>query len=162
MTKIENMKKINLLIITLLLTAGATAQQYVIDYIYDDAGNREERIRREIIIPEQQQNTTKKTQEEIDTELAKIEDEFDFDAFAEGQIKVFPNPVQGELKINLVNMSDVLGAEAKLYNIAGNLLETQILNNNYSSIDMNNHPQGIYILRLSKNNEFKEYKIVKK
>jgi hypothetical protein len=156
------MKKINLLILMLLLTTGITAQTYVIDYFYDDAGNREERIRREITIPPEPVQAADVTEEELEEQLAKIETEFSFDQLAEGQIKVFPNPVHGELKINLVNMPDVLGAEAKLYSLKGNLLETQMLSNNYSSFNMKNYAPGTYILRISKNKDYKEYKIVKK
>ena len=158
---LKNMKTINLLI--LIFFTGITLNAQTVSFGYDDAGNR---VSRTIIPLEQQptteQDTTEVSDADLAEELSETEKKFGFESLGEGQIKVFPNPTKGELKIRLENISNIEGTVIYLYNTSGRMLESKKLNNSYSAFDMSPYSPGIYILRITKNNESKEYKIVKK
>jgi len=162
------MKKINLLILMLLLIAGETysqeTQRVGVVFEYDNAGNRVTRRDSVIVIEDPQtanenNGTTETTTEE---QLAEIEKNFGFEELGDANIKVYPNPVKSTLMVRLENINNVEGIELQLYNTAGNLLQTKKLSTNYSEFNMNSFSSGVYILRVNRMDEMLKYKIIKK
>jgi hypothetical protein len=132
-----------------------------IHFEYDAAGNRESRT---IILNQlkSEKDTTILSEAQLKEELAKIESQFNSEKLAEGTIKIFPNPTEGELRIKLENISNTEGINLQLYSPTGSLLQSKQIDSNYTEFDMLSYSPGIYILRISRLDEKLEYKIIKK
>ena len=78
----------------------------------------------------------------------------------ETDFEVFPNPVTDQL--NLIISDNQIGNRATIYSILGQELNSRILNNKQSIIDVSAFPQGIYFIQIVKGNEKKTYKFIKK
>lgn len=73
---------------------------------------------------------------------------------------VFPNPSNGQFYVSVVTESQrVQGA---LYDIAGRMVYSTVLQPGVNTLDIQNLPSGYYILRLNDGMEFVTKKIVKK
>lgn len=147
----------------LLISSGALNAQRIVKFTYDDAGNRETRTI--IELPQglkSVQDTTVVNSEVIAKELDKIEQQFNFEKLADGQIKVFPNPVEGALMVRLENLSNIKGTSLQLFNSSGSLIQSKQLSTNYTEFNMQEYSPGIYILRILRQDEKLEYKIIKK
>jgi hypothetical protein len=157
------MKK-TLLLITFTLSTLLIYSQ-AIEYSYDAFGNR---IKRTIVTLTKSERDTSSlagtaiTEKLAKTaELAKIEEQFNFEKLAEGKIKIFPNPTQGALMIRIENIANLEGINLQLFNLNGTLLQSRQVNSTNSDFNMQDYASGIYILRVSRQKEKKEYKIVK-
>ncbi len=143
----------------------------MMNFTYDDAGNRTHRT---LVLdppptPQQQQDTTDRTDSnsdvvETEEDLSEIEKNFGFEKLGEANIKVYPNPVQGALMVRLENINNVEGTSLQLYNTTGNLLQTQQMSTNYAEFNMQNFAPGLYILRIIRKdeNDKLEFKVIKK
>ncbi len=152
------MKKILLLFAFALLVYYSNAQ--TIQFDYDNAGNR---INRAYITLPSPVRDTSTVSENLKTEdLSKIEAKFEFEKLTEGKIKIFPNPTEGDLMVRLENIANPNDISLQLYNSSGSLMQTQNLNSDYSAFDMKSLSPGIYILRIIRQDEKLEYKIIKK
>lgn len=149
------MKKTLLFITFTLFSLLALAQS--VQYEYDAAGNR---VKRTIITLKSAKNAsypdTVKTQEQ-----SKIEEQFKFEKLAEGKIKIFPNPTKGALMIKLENIANLEGINLQLFNLNGTLLQSKQVNSSNSDFNMQDYAPGTYILRVSRQEEKLEYKIIK-
>lgn len=65
---------------------------------------------------------------------------------ARSSIKIFPNPFQNYIRVNLQGGSSL---ECLIFSIKGNLLMATHLNDQASQIDLNNLTPGMYIVRLT-------------
>ncbi|MBE9485079.1 MAG: T9SS type A sorting domain-containing protein, partial [Bacteroidetes bacterium] len=67
----------------------------------------------------------------------------------EDMISVYPNPTQGSFVLEL-GQSDFDGAQLKIINARGELVYQQIIKKATEkiSVDISDHPAGIYMLRL--------------
>jgi hypothetical protein len=152
------MKKTLLLITFALFTLSIYSQ--AIKFEYDDAGNRKHRTY--ITLDKSTKDTSQLTDSTIAERLSKIEAQFKYEKLADGQIKVFPNPTDEDLKIRLENISNTEGILLQLYSSTGSLLQSKTIDSDYSEFDMLSYSPGIYILRVSRQEEKLEYKIIKK
>ncbi len=157
------MKKTLLLIAFTLSTLLIYSQ--AVQYSYDAFGNR---IKRTIVTLTKSERDTSSlagtaiTEKLAKTEeLAKIEEQFNFEKLAEGKIKIFPNPTQGALMIRIENIANLEGINLQLFNLNGTLLQSRQVNSTNFDFNMQAYASGIYILRVSRQKEKKEYKIVK-
>jgi hypothetical protein len=152
------MKKTLLLICFILFTLSIYSQ--TIKFEYDNSGNRVHRTF--IPLEKSARDTSQLADSTIAEQLSKIEAQFKYEKLAEGQIKVFPNPTDGDLKIRLENISNTEGINMQLYSSTGSLLQSKMIDSDYSEFDMLSYSPGIYILRISRLDEKLEYKIIKK
>ncbi len=139
-------------------------QNNYIKFSYDAAGNRTKRELKTIVIPslKSAKDTSQFVEAEVKEDLPKVEEKFDFDKLAEGKVKVFPNPTEGDLMVRLENISDPSEITIQLYNSSGGIIKTQKSNSTYFEFDMKSCPSGIYLLNIASKNEKLEYKIIKK
>ncbi|MDR0988107.1 MAG: T9SS type A sorting domain-containing protein [Prevotellaceae bacterium] len=131
----------------LLFYIGATdvcAQR--VEYCYDDAGNRT--VRKEITLE------TRSNAGDADESLYE-------DALAEMQIRIYPNPTKGMLRVDISGMEDLTGARIALYNLSGALLQqyTEVASSNV--IDMSSRPAGVYVMRITYGECITNWKIIK-
>lgn len=78
----------------------------------------------------------------------------------ESKIALFPNPVSD--KLTLINSTNSIGSKVTIYSILGQELESKILDEKETYIDVSNYKNGIYIVQLNGLNGIKTYKFIKK
>lgn len=76
----------------------------------------------------------------------------------ENEIIVYPNPSSGIFTIEIENLEN---AVVEIYNISGQLVKHQMLKNNYEIIDINQQPNGLYLVKISSNKQVITKRIVK-
>lgn len=76
------------------------------------------------------------------------------------QMKVFPNPVTQYLTIGLEEEADNI--EYAIYNLSGQLMSSRKIVNTTTKVDLTSIIDGVYIMRIVKNNTLlKSFKIIK-
>jgi hypothetical protein len=77
-------------------------------------------------------------------------------------IQVFPIPTIDKIKLNIKDI-DLTDFNYSLFNINGQLISKSSITLTESTIDMQNLPSGIYLLKISRSNfEIKKFNIIKK
>lgn len=125
-----------------------------IHYDYDESGNRVERY---IVLSKGNSSgddTSKKYEENIKSE------EF-ADKLEELTIRIYPNPTQGQLSVDVTGLGPDETVDYQLFSQTGLLLGTNRKNGFHFTVDMEGYPGGIYILRLTINGKISQWKILK-
>jgi hypothetical protein len=133
---------------TYCAVAGINAQSSV-SYGYDAAGNRISRT----IVFSQLRNAVLETQEEtpVYSEVLK-----------ELEIRIYPNPTDGLLKVEILNMEEKQSATVSLYSLSGKLILSRDRISGSTELDISSHATGTYILRIFAGESRTEWKIIKK
>ncbi len=132
-------------IITSLVNYSAESQS--VEYHYDLAGNR---ISRTIINLPSNVNKQK-----LDTVM--------FSIFSSNtQIRVYPNPTLGDVRVNIPKVDSEDDYMLNLYNAKGVLLQSLEVKSGENSVQMREYQPGWYFLRLILADQIKEFKIIKK
>ncbi len=76
-------------------------------------------------------------------------------------IRIHPNPTQGELAIEIPDYEDNETLVFQLYDMNGRLLFNTEKTGSYINLDLSNYNNGIYILRLNRNGKDSTWRIVK-
>lgn len=79
------------------------------------------------------------------------------EAFANFDFKVYPNPTTDVLNVSAANNI----SKIELYNIVGQKVRTQVVDDTQSSINVSDLQNGIYMMEVTIENAKKAYKIVK-
>lgn len=84
------------------------------------------------------------------------------DSLASTIISIYPNPTEGDLKIDIAGVSDFESSGLILYDMAGKVVKniTQLSESN--ELDITGYANGIYIMVIKINEESTTWKIVKK
>ena len=136
-----------LLVATLFLTQVALAQNKVY-FRYDGSGNRE---LRSITLPTK--SATLSSGVEIEPEV--IESNLE-----NMQILVYPNPTTGQLRIDIMNLSEV-EINLGIYDSRGRLLLSKKAKVADNVMDLSSYPSGLYILVIKATEDKREWKIIK-
>jgi YD repeat-containing protein len=135
----------NLLLGLLLCTAISLPAQTV-TYQYDNAGNRIARVI----------NLSSSAELRSSEETTALED-----IIAEQSIKIYPNPTQGMLAVEIVHFNKDLQTDFLLTDLSGKSIDRQRAASGYLTFNLSNRPSGIYLLRMSINGETTTWKIIK-
>ena len=128
------------------IKAGISQNTY--EYTYDNSGNR---LTRQIIyLKSAQTNDKSEKVEKTATVLGN-------NTF----VSIYPNPTSGMLKLNIGEHFRDQSGSYVLMNSTGTIIESKHNLNVLETIDLSALPQGIYILRLTVDDETAEWKIVK-
>lgn len=122
------------------------AQQYKTDYDYDFSGNI---VSRKTI----QLSATRSVIDSLPTTRA-------FEDIAT-HIKIYPNPTKGFLKIEISDYTIKEDITILVYDLAGRLLINNKTIDSLIDLDLSPYQNGTYILRLIRNEEKSEWKIIK-
>ena len=122
-----------------------------IQYGYDAAGNRISRT----IIMDQSQNA-KKTEPEQEPENHPA-----IDVSLGNTIKIYPNPTQGKLKIEISDFQEEQKASYILFSSGGKTVINNTSFNGAEELDLSSYPSETYILRLIVDGKNSEWKIIK-
>ncbi|MDR2474803.1 MAG: T9SS type A sorting domain-containing protein [Bacteroidales bacterium] len=133
-------KKLILISIVLLTVISLQAQS--VTYWYDSAGNRIER------------RTTATLRSSSETTSLE-------DAVILPEIKIYPNPTRGLMYIEVGDFDSGQQVDLLLTDVSGKIIFRQKAASSIVEIDLNGHPQGIYLLRVQREGEVSSYKIIK-
>ena len=139
------------LIVILCITAFQNlifAQEIV--YAYDASGNR---IERSIVFPPR----ISKPEATNETKNDKIV----YDSFTDASIKIFPNPTQGIIQIEISNSRSSATIDVSLYDLTGKQVFSQKEVSATATIDISELGKGNYLMRLQQGSQTREWKIVK-
>ena len=117
-----------------------------IRYDYDGAGNRLTRV---IVMSP---NRIAKS--------ASI-DEFLSDSLSERNIRIYPNPTQGLLRIRIDQLSEEDICSIRLFSLSGQQILVMPLQDTDTELNISDQSNGIYILQSLLNGEASSWKIIK-
>jgi hypothetical protein len=132
----------------LLFSCHSLFSQNRITFGYDKAGNRVSRVISML---------KSDAAEEMEAPTAIYSE-----VLEELEIKIYPNPTDGILFIELLNLPDNVLADMALYGLSGSLLDRKRDVNFSTEFNITNQPAGIYILRIIAGDKQTEWKIIKK
>ena len=139
-------KTITILAMLMLLQVSVSAQN--IHFQYDASGNRVKRWISQPIAPPQNNpsaNNNTAIADDVNS-LISSNTSTSLSSQSEGDIKVFPNPVQDKLNVQFTGSADAEGCSLQIYDGAGKLFsrEAELKNNN--EINMQQAKTGTYFL----------------
>ena len=139
-------KTITILAMLMLLQVSVSAQN--IHFQYDAPGNRVKRWISQPIAPPQNNpsaNNNTVISDDVNS-LISSNTSTSLSKLTEGDIKVFPNPVQDKLNVQFTGSADAEGCSLQIYDGAGKLFsrEAELKNNN--EINMQQAKTGTYFL----------------
>lgn len=140
------LKKIQAFLAFYLLLSGTVFSQQIVNFTYDDSGNRTDRY----ITIERVTESDSLKQQEIK----------ELDYLAEENIKVYPNPTYGKINIEF-SVTPETPAFLTLSDQSGRFVESYEIQNASSQIDLSTYGRGVYFLRIAVKGEKLLYKIIK-
>jgi hypothetical protein len=144
----KNEIKVLLFIFTFFATTGLFAQG--VNYQYDNAGNRTARV-----INMQSSSPMNSSQET--TETLSLDD-----LVSNQKIKIYPNPTEGLLAVEIIDFTEQIKAEIQITDMSGRTINRKKIETGYTSFDLSNQSPGLYLLRIQINGESVTWKIIKK
>ncbi|MFV0268914.1 MAG: T9SS type A sorting domain-containing protein [Draconibacterium sp.] len=119
-----------------------------VSYYYDDAGNRIERV---ISL-----KSAKITSDQSSQNQDLVED-----IFLEHEIKIYPNPTEGKLSVNIENAQKLEGGEVIITGINGEVLIQKKITTSLMHFDLSGKSAGLYLMKIRFNGELTTWKIIK-
>lgn len=141
-------KEMMLTICLLLFSCIAYSQNF--SYDYDANGNR---IIRETIVLSTKMAHSENPNDSIDEPIQKV--------IEKDNIKIYPNPTQGNLKVELNTSVSIDKIQIDIINIKGQLVYNTKEKLDSYIINLTSEPKGAYILIMQVNDKKYEWKIIK-
>lgn len=141
------MRKYYALILLSMLAVFACVDTYAqrIEYSYDASGNRISR-KKEIVLTKSAESPATVFSEEL----------------AERTIKIYPNPTEGHLKVEITDFDQCEAVSLSLYNIQGQVVLKRRMESSVCDLDISGRPNGLYVLQINIDGENTSWKIIKK
>lgn len=135
------------LILLAMLAVFSCTDSYAqrIEYSYDASGNRISR-KKEIVL----------------TKSAVIPATIFTEELAERTIKIYPNPTEGHLKVEISDFDKCQSVSLSIYNIQGQLVLKRRMESSVCDLDISGRPNGLYVLQINIDGENTSWKIIKK
>ncbi|MCL2649392.1 MAG: T9SS type A sorting domain-containing protein [Candidatus Azobacteroides sp.] len=124
--------------------------QNTVSYGYDYAGNR---VSRTIIM-----NSNSLKSAPAPTEEPAVYTEM----LSEIRLNIYPNPTDGLLKVEILNLPENHTAHIMLYNLSGQVIVTHRKVDGFAEIDISREPVGTYLMKVIAGEYHTEWKIIKK
>lgn len=119
-----------------------------VSFSYDSTGNR---VKREILIEKQSAPSRDISNPEYFSEM-----------LAEKEIRIYPNPTEGLLKIEIKGYEDSDECSLSIFNMSGQQLQNMDVRNPLTEIDITSQSNGMYIFLIVLNGEESSWKIIKR
>ncbi|MDM8160145.1 T9SS type A sorting domain-containing protein [Labilibaculum sp. K2S] len=146
---------ITTLVVILLFTTIGLCQN-TINFAYDAAGNR---VSRTINL-----SNTKSGINGGDTEEFTFEKSEDFftEVLAEKEIKIYPNPTRGQLRVDIMGYEDLdNNSSIQVFTTGGALLYKSNTPSQTNDINLSDKPAGLYLMVITIGSEKSTWKIIK-
>lgn len=137
------MKRVNVFLFFVIFSLSLSAQKKVM-YAYDAAGNR---IKKEILFEQSQSKS----------QVVAYSDMLD-----EKEIKIYPNPTEGELRVEIFNELKKTEGIVTVHGNNGAMIYTTPIINGSASLDISSCPNGLYILHVKIGDSVSSWKIIKR
>lgn len=137
------MKRVNVFLFFVIFSLSLSAQKKVM-YAYDAAGNR---IKKEILFEQSQSKS----------QIVAYSDMLD-----EKEIKIYPNPTEGELRVEIFNELKKTEGIVTVHGNNGAMIYTTPIINGSASLDISSCPNGLYILHVKIGDSVSSWKIIKR
>ena len=76
-------------------------------------------------------------------------------------IRIYPNPTQGLLKVDIENLLKGETATISIYDMSGKQIVSKEASSFSTEMDITGHPEGVYILRIVIGDYHSEWKVIK-
>ncbi|WP_461634293.1 T9SS type A sorting domain-containing protein [Labilibaculum euxinus] len=142
-------------LLVLFFTICGMSQNNV-SFAYDSAGNR---VSRTINL-----SSTKSGINGGDTEEFTFEKNEDFftEVLAEKEIKIYPNPTRGQLRVDILGYEDLdNNSSIQVFTTGGVLLYKSNTPSQTNNINLSDKPAGLYLMVITIGSEKSTWKIVK-
>ena len=127
--------------------------QNAIRFAYDALGNR---VKREIVL--QNSDVVKRNMSSEE----KKEDNFYSDMLSEKQIRIWPNPTEGHLKVEIQGLAPEEKACLRITSMSGAVVNVKETTSPVSELDLSHCIYGIYLLHIATGRQETTWKIIKK
>ena len=127
--------------------------QNAIRFAYDALGNR---VKREIVL--QNSDVVKRNMSSEE----KKEDNFYSDMLSEKQIRIWPNPTEGHLKVEIQGLAPEEKACLRITSMSGAVVNVKETTSPVSELDLSHCINGIYLLHIATGRQETTWKITKK
>jgi len=142
----KTIKQIAVWVFCTLVSTAVYSQQQIVNFGYDEAGNRDSRS---ISVSKITEPDSLKSQE-----LQTLQTSF------ENSIKVYPNPTYGKINIDFSEAPET-PILLTISDQSGRLIEKSEIQNASSLIDLSTYERGVYFLTVATSDEKLLYKILK-
>ncbi|MDM8162165.1 T9SS type A sorting domain-containing protein [Labilibaculum sp. K2S] len=150
------MKNIIITIFIILSCVIYGMSQNNINFAYDAAGNR---VSRTINLSSTKSGINGGDAEKLSTE--KFEDFFT-EVLAEKEIKIFPNPTRGQLRVDILGYEDLdTNSSIQVFTTGGALLYKSNTPSQTNDINLSDKPAGLYLMVITIAGEKSTWKIIK-
>lgn len=136
-----------------LLFYFSAFSQNAIRFAYDALGNR---VKREIVLQNSDVAKRNLSSEE------KKEDNFYSDMLSEKQIRIWPNPTEGHLKVEIQGLAPEEKASLRITSMSGVVVDVKETTSPVSELDLSHCTNGIYLLHIATGGQETTWKIIKK
>lgn len=147
------MKRVISAFIMLTALSSSAFADHNVQFTYDNGGNR---LSRAIVLVPLAQTRSAETEESDSTQQQPFTD-----IFADFILKVYPNPTEGHLKIELEGLPEGETFSYVIVSSDGKTVVYEKTTENPSEADLSACNAGLYILKLFYKKETKEFKIIK-
>lgn len=156
----EKIKFLSLFFIMIISISsyGQTLDVMKREYGYDAAGNRI--LRKVVVIPEQKSIASNQEQA-LETDTNQWEEKYYLDDLEGISLKIFPNPTNSRVSIEVQNVETKIDGTISLYNVSGALLCTQKIQATQVDLDLRAYSKGTYFAVIRINGKITNWKIVK-
>lgn len=141
------MKRYNYILLTTILLTFIRTSAQTVSYAYDNAGNC---IERSIL---------------IGNKSVTIDDQNEYfveESIAETQMKIYPNPTKGMLRVDFGAVPENNAISIVIYDMQGRMVFSNRTDGESSlPIDLTSRPNGIYIMKVRIGNKETSWKIIK-
>ena len=127
--------------------------QNAIRFAYDALGNR---VKREIVL--QNSDVVKRNMSSEE----KKEDNFYSDMLSEKQIRIWPNPTEGHLKVEIQGLAPEEKACLRITSMSGAVVNVKETTSPVSELDLSHCINGIHLLHIATGRQETTWKIIKK
>ena len=141
------MKQNLTILLTFFIISILSSPAQTIEYGYDACGNR---IFRQIVL--------EKNNKALEAEDVPFSEE----QLGATQVRIYPNPTHGHLKVVLQNTDETYNNSITIYSANGKQIANIPHAETETDIDISAQPNGIYLMRLCIGTEISTWKILKK
>ena len=92
----------------------------------------------------------------------KKEDNFYSDMLSEKQIRIWPNPTEGHLKVEIQGLAPEEKACLRITSMSGAVVDVKETTSPVSELDLSHCTNGIYLLHIATGGQETTWKIIKK